>query len=130
MRSGMWVVAAALCAGVLGAPTDKFSYGNASPGEMKVLSDYFSLLGDKVRAGKQMASAPVCDLSLASMPAGKYKLHSLRSISESGHTNHAHGKQLQLRSQPQVQTSLSSTSLSAEARKTTLAAAPTAALPP
>ncbi|RDW71143.1 hypothetical protein BP6252_07706 [Coleophoma cylindrospora] len=68
MRSAIWVMTAALCAGVLGAPTDKFSYGSASPGEMKVLSEYFSLLGDKVRAGKQMASAPVCDLSQAAMP--------------------------------------------------------------
>jgi len=68
MRSSICVVAVALCAGAFSAPTAGFSYGNAGPGEMKVLSDYFSLLGSKVQAGKQMATAPVCDLSKAVMP--------------------------------------------------------------
>ncbi|KAL3425947.1 hypothetical protein PVAG01_02738 [Phlyctema vagabunda] len=68
MRAGFLVMTVALCAGVLAAPTAEFSFGKAGPGEMKVLSEYFSLLGAKVQAGKQMSSAPICDLSKAVLP--------------------------------------------------------------
>ncbi|KAH6681813.1 hypothetical protein B0J14DRAFT_223575 [Halenospora varia] len=66
MLSQIWVVSA-LCAVAFSAPT--FSPGAAErPVEMKVLSDYFHMLGSKVQAGRQMAQAPVCNLANAAMP--------------------------------------------------------------
>lgn len=66
MLSQIWVVSA-LCAVAFSAPT--FSPGAAErPVEMKVLSDYFHMLGSKVQAGRQMAQAPVCNLANAVMP--------------------------------------------------------------
>jgi hypothetical protein len=35
---------------------------------MKILSNYFSMLGSKVQAGRNMAAAPVCNLNNAVMP--------------------------------------------------------------
>lgn len=68
MLCNLWV-ASALCAVALSAPAIPYSSGAAErPTEMKVLSDYFNMLGSKVQAGKQMAEAPVCDLSKAILP--------------------------------------------------------------
>jgi len=64
----LWV-ASALCAVALSAPTITYSQGAAErPTEMKVLSDYFHMLGSKVQAGRQMAEAPVCNMAKASLP--------------------------------------------------------------
>ncbi|TAQ85678.1 hypothetical protein B7494_g5992 [Chlorociboria aeruginascens] len=64
MFSKLWIVSA-LCATALAAPpTTTF----AAPGDMKVLSEYFSMLGQKVEAGKRMATAPVCNLNNAALP--------------------------------------------------------------
>ncbi|KAF4637599.1 hypothetical protein G7Y89_g472 [Cudoniella acicularis] len=66
MLPQLWV-ASALCAVVLSAPT--YSPGAAErPADMKVLSDYFHMLGTKVQAGRAMAEAPICDLSKAVLP--------------------------------------------------------------
>ncbi|TVY45171.1 hypothetical protein LSUB1_G001018 [Lachnellula subtilissima] len=68
MLCNLWV-ASALCAVALSAPTIPYSSAAAErPTEMKVLSEYFNMLGSKVQAGKQMAEAPVCDLSNAVLP--------------------------------------------------------------
>jgi hypothetical protein len=45
------------------------------PTEMKVLSEYFNMLGSKVQAGKQMAAGPVCDMSKASLPTACESFH-------------------------------------------------------
>lgn len=68
MVSSIWIVSA-LCATALAAPTLTYSSNAAAlPAEMKVLSEYFQLLGSKVQAGKNMAQAPVCNLNNAVMP--------------------------------------------------------------
>ena len=68
MLSKVWVVSA-LCAVATSSPTLSFSADAAArPSEMKVLSDYFSMLGSKVQAGRMMAQAPVCDMSKAVLP--------------------------------------------------------------
>jgi len=68
MLSNIWIVSA-LCAVTLAAPTLTYSAGSAErPENMKVLSDYFQMLGHKIQAGKNMAVAPVCDLQKAVMP--------------------------------------------------------------
>ncbi len=68
MLSQIWVVSA-LCAGALAAPTFTYSAGSAErPTDMKVLSDYFQMLGRKIQEGKNMAATPVCNLQNAVMP--------------------------------------------------------------
>jgi hypothetical protein len=62
----LWMTSA-LCAVALAAPS--LAPGAAArPEEMKVLSEYFQMLATKVQAGKNMAMAPVCDLSKAVLP--------------------------------------------------------------
>ncbi|KAK0124442.1 hypothetical protein ONS95_009398 [Cadophora gregata] len=69
MLSQIWSVSA-LCAGALAAPTLTFSAGSADkPTDMKILSDYFQMLGKKIQEGKNMAVAPVCNMENAKMPA-------------------------------------------------------------
>jgi len=65
MRTSLWI-ASALCTVGLSAPT--LPPSAAPPGDMTVLSDYFNLLASKVDASRSLSSAPVCDLSQASMP--------------------------------------------------------------
>ncbi|KAG9239245.1 hypothetical protein BJ875DRAFT_220747 [Amylocarpus encephaloides] len=61
----LWAISA-LCAVTLSAP---FAPGSASrPEEMKVLSDYFHMLATKVQEGRNMAMAPICDISKATLP--------------------------------------------------------------
>jgi hypothetical protein len=68
MLSSIWIVSA-LCATAFSAPTLTFSSNAAArPAEMKVLSDYFQMLGSKVQEGKNMAQAPVCNLNNAVIP--------------------------------------------------------------
>jgi hypothetical protein len=68
MYAKVWVTSA-LCAVALSAPTLSFSAGAADrPEEMKILSDYFSMLGSKIQAVKNMAEAPICNLANAAMP--------------------------------------------------------------
>jgi len=63
------LAASALCAVALASPTLPYSPQAAErPAEMKVLSDYFSMLGHKVQAGRLMAEAPVCNLNNAVLP--------------------------------------------------------------
>jgi hypothetical protein len=60
------LVASALCAVVLSAPTvPSFAGGPVSQG---VVNGYFNMLAGKVAAGKSLPSAPVCDLSKAVLP--------------------------------------------------------------
>jgi len=66
MLATIWVVSA-LCAVAFSAPTYSVSAAER-PVEMKVLSEYFQLLGDKVQEGRKMAQAPVCNPSKAVMP--------------------------------------------------------------
>lgn len=68
MLSKIWALSA-LCAVALSSPTLNFSPGAAErPAEMKILSEYFSMLGQKVQEGKNMAQAPVCNLNNAVLP--------------------------------------------------------------
>jgi len=69
MLSKLWVLSA-LCAIAFSAPPPLTYSSNAAarPEEMKILSDYFNMLASKVREGKNMAYAPVCDLSKAVFP--------------------------------------------------------------
>jgi hypothetical protein len=68
MLSKIWAISA-LCAVTLSSPTLNFSPGAAErPAEMKILSEYFSTLGQKVQEGKDMAQAPVCNLNNAVLP--------------------------------------------------------------
>lgn len=63
------LAASALCAVVLASPTLPYSPQAAErPAEMKVLSDYFSMLGHKVQEGRLMSEAPVCNLDNAVLP--------------------------------------------------------------
>lgn len=61
----------ALCAVAMSTPTPPLSYSAAAaerPNDMQVLSEYFHMLGSKVQEGRNMAHAPVCDLSKAKLP--------------------------------------------------------------
>lgn len=69
MRFSLWI-ASALVACATAAPP--YNPGAASSSEMKVISEYFQMLGSKVLAGKSMSDTPVCDLSAAEMPVGKF----------------------------------------------------------
>jgi len=66
MRSSLWI-ASALVALVSASPS--YNIGAASTSEMKIISEYFQVIGSKVLAGKAMSQEPVCDLSAATMPA-------------------------------------------------------------
>ncbi|KAG0651862.1 hypothetical protein D0Z07_1298 [Hyphodiscus hymeniophilus] len=73
MLYSIWMVSA-LCATALSAPTLTFSSDAAArPVEMKVLSEYFQMLGSKVQEGKKMAQAPVCNMNNAVMPVASPK---------------------------------------------------------
>ena len=69
MVSRLWVLSA-LCAVAFSAPPPLTYSSDAAavPAEMKVLSDYFTMLATKVQAGRSMAQAPVCDMSKAVLP--------------------------------------------------------------
>jgi len=63
------VVASALCAVALSAPTLSYSSSAAErPAEMQILSEYFQMLGQKVQEGRNMAEAPVCNIGNAVLP--------------------------------------------------------------
>ncbi|CZT08979.1 hypothetical protein WAI453_001417 [Rhynchosporium graminicola] len=67
MLSQIWIVSA-LCACAFAAPTHSSAGAVDFPADVKVLTEYFRLLGKKIQEGKNMAAAPVCDLSNAKMP--------------------------------------------------------------
>jgi hypothetical protein len=76
MLSSIWLLSA-LCATALSSPTLPLSSdAGARSVEMKVLSEYFQMLGSKVQAGRQMAQAPVCNLNNAVMPVAGQSLPS------------------------------------------------------
>lgn len=53
----------------MAAPTyPELNVNAVNPNSVDDLSGYFSLLADKISKGKQMATAPVCDLSTAVLP--------------------------------------------------------------
>jgi hypothetical protein len=63
------LLTSALCAVALASPMLPYNSEAAQrPAEMKVLSEYFSMLGHKVQAGKQMSQAPMCNLNNAVLP--------------------------------------------------------------
>jgi len=64
MHSIIWTLSA-LCAVALSSPVLNVA---ERPAEMKILSEYFSMLGQKVQEGKNMAQAPVCNLNNAVLP--------------------------------------------------------------
>lgn len=66
MFSAIWVVSA-LCTIALSAPTFS-TFAATQPVKMRVLSEYFQMLGRKVQAGKNIAEAPVCNMNNAVMP--------------------------------------------------------------
>lgn len=69
MRYSLWI-AAALAPFALAAP--KYDgWLPAQPSDSKFISTYFNQLAQKVGEGRKWASAPVCDLSKAVMPACK-----------------------------------------------------------
>jgi hypothetical protein len=80
MLSIIWTLSA-LCAVALSSPVLNFSPGAAErPAEMKILSEYFSMLGQKVQEGKNMAQAPVCNLNNAVLPVACEYSESFRSL--------------------------------------------------
>jgi hypothetical protein len=80
MLSTIWTLSA-LCAVALSSPVLNFSPGAAErPAEMKILSQYFSMLGQKVQEGKNMAQAPVCNLNNAVLPVTCEYSESHRSL--------------------------------------------------
>lgn len=63
------LLTSALCAVALASPMLPYNSEAAQrPAEMKVLSEYFSMLGHKVQAGKQMSQAPMCNPNNAVLP--------------------------------------------------------------
>ncbi|KAL2074715.1 hypothetical protein VTL71DRAFT_8494 [Oculimacula yallundae] len=67
MLSQIWIVSA-LCAGAFAAPTLTSAGSARLPADLKILTEYFQLLGKKIQEGKNMAAAPVCNLDNAKMP--------------------------------------------------------------
>ncbi|KAG9247612.1 hypothetical protein BJ878DRAFT_156579 [Calycina marina] len=69
MLSEVYILSA-LCATALSAPTLSYSAsGTAVAPDMSFLTDYFQLLASKVQEGRDMSSAPVCNLNNAELPA-------------------------------------------------------------
>lgn len=69
MRSTTILLSAMCAATAFAAPAyPEFNVNAASPDAADDLSNYFNTLASKVSSGKQMASAPVCDLSNAVLP--------------------------------------------------------------
>ncbi|CAJ2508101.1 Uu.00g092870.m01.CDS01 [Anthostomella pinea] len=64
------LLAAALGASsIVAAPTwPSLNWDAAKPDGLETVSEYFNMLALKVEAGKQLSSAPVCDMSKAVMP--------------------------------------------------------------
>jgi hypothetical protein len=63
------LVTSVLCALAAASPFLPYNTQAAQrPAEMKVLSEYFSMLGNKVQAGRQMSQAPVCNMNNAVLP--------------------------------------------------------------
>jgi hypothetical protein len=70
MRSSIWIVSA-LAPFALAAP----AYDGWAPAGLQdtgAMSSYFNILTQQVGKGKQLPSAPVCDLSKAVMPTGTF----------------------------------------------------------
>ena len=68
MRSSLWIASALV---VLASAAPPYNPNAASSSEMKIISEYFQVIGSKILAGKSMSQEPVCDLSVAQMPVGK-----------------------------------------------------------
>jgi len=76
------LVTSALCAIASASPLLPYSQQAAErPAEMQVLSDYFSMLGHKVQAGRQMSQAPVCNLNNAVLPVACKHMYSYTVLS-------------------------------------------------
>ena len=66
------VFVSALAASVWAAPTfPQVSTDASTPVDVRSISDYFDLLATKVQESRSLASAPSCDLSHLTLPAGK-----------------------------------------------------------
>jgi hypothetical protein len=66
MRSSIWI-ASALSTVALAAPS-----WDVKAEDVPVVSEYFQLLGSKIQEQRSLSAVPVCDLSKAVMPSGKY----------------------------------------------------------
>jgi hypothetical protein len=72
MRSSI-LLAPALAAVTYAAPTyPQLNMDAAMPSGLEVMSDYFNMLAEKVQANRYMSSAPLCEMSKVSMPAGEF----------------------------------------------------------
>lgn len=77
------ILLSALCATTtLAAPKfPEFNVKAATPSSTDDLAKYFNLLAQKISAGKQMTSSPVCDLSKAALPvSSKITSHVVNQI--------------------------------------------------
>lgn len=70
------ILLSALCAtATMAAPAyPELNVNAIHPSNADDLSSYFNLLAEKISKGKQMASAPVCDLSKAVLPVDSKSL--------------------------------------------------------
>lgn len=80
MFSAIWVLSA-LCATALSAPTFS-TVAAARPVEIKILSEYFQMLGREVQAAKNIVPAPACNMNNAVMPVA-CKFLSFQTLIES-----------------------------------------------
>jgi hypothetical protein len=73
MHSSIFLSSALSALAVMAAPTwPSLNPGAALPGASQSVSDYFNMLAQKVQQGRQMSSAPVCDLSTVELPQGRH----------------------------------------------------------
>ncbi|ETS80524.1 hypothetical protein PFICI_08053 [Pestalotiopsis fici W106-1] len=69
MHSSILLTAALGAMSVIAAPTyPSLNTHAAEPGALDTVSEYFNMLATKVQESRQMAVAPVCDLSTVQMP--------------------------------------------------------------
>lgn len=71
MHSSILLTAALGAMTAMAAPTyPSLNVHAAEPGSSETVSEYFNMLATKVQESKQMAVAPVCDLSTVELPVG------------------------------------------------------------
>lgn len=71
MRSSILLSAALGALTAMAAPTwPSLNLAAAQPGSSKTVTEYFNMLAQKIQVGRQMSSAPVCDLSTVELPEG------------------------------------------------------------
>jgi hypothetical protein len=72
MRASI-LLASAFGASVFAAPASPtLNADAASPSGLDTVAEYFNMLATKVQESKNMAAAPVCDLSKAQQPIGMF----------------------------------------------------------